>query len=598
VTALLLAALTAGPPAAGRPGTGLPPVHAADHALHISDEPACGAAGGIDGGRELQREVFGFLPYWTSPSYLQYDLISILGCFSVDMGASGTITAWHGFPSAFSGPVSSVHSAGGIAVVTVVNFSSSQIHSILTTSRNTALATMVGLLDSSPVDGICIDFEGVSASDRDNLTLFVEDLRAAMDAAHPGSHLSICTPAVDWSGSFDYDELAGICDALFMMCYAFSGSWSDEAGPNCPLTGWGASPESASNMAWCLGDYVIYAPEVHEKLIVGIPYYGHEWDTEGSSPHSGVSGSCSTLLYTTLASRSQTYGREWDTESLTPWYNYYDTNWNQGWYDDPESLGLKYGLVLGSGMQGVGIWALGYDGSRPELWDCLEDWLCVPPSDDGMVDNLEDRFLLHGPAQYWHFHGSGQLWSHFYTYTVSSGPSVNWASWTVSPPFQSGQFLLEAFVPQSCTATAFYEVTHGGSTDVVAVDQAAHASQWVSLGAYSMAGGLSVTLGDSSDASGMRLGFDAVRYSEVTGIAEEERPLPSLLSVQANPASSFEIAVGAPGVLEVLDQAGRVVFRTDAAAGTVVWPDREMPQGVYHAVLSTSPVSLRLLLLR
>ena len=43
----------------------------------------------------------------------------------------------------------------------------------------------------------------------------------------------------------------------------------------------------------------------------------------------------------------------------------------QGWYDDSLSLSLKYDFAINNNLLGVGIWALGYDGTNPELWDLL-----------------------------------------------------------------------------------------------------------------------------------------------------------------------------------------------------------------------------------
>ncbi len=591
MTALLLLALASGPgPSAQDPGQGLPSMHMIESASHPGT-PDLGGVTGCSSGRALQAEVFGFLPYWTSSAWLQYDLISVLACFSIDMGPTGTITNWHGFPSAFSGPVSGIHSAGGKAVVTVVNFSSSQIHSILTTYRSTALQTMVNAVTSTDMDGVCIDFENVAAADRDSLTTFMEDLRTALDQQAPGSHLSLCTPAVDWSGAFDYDLLAETCDALFMMCYPFHGSWSTVAGPCCPLTGWGSTPESPANMVWTLGDYVIHAPEVHEKLVVGLPYYGFEWDTADQYPHSGVTGSCATLFYSTLAGRAETYGRLWDGESLTPWYAYYLENWNQGWFDDPESLGLKYSLILGSGLQGAGIWALGYDSSRPELWDCLEDWFVTPPPADDMTDNLEALFTLHGPSQYWHHHGTGQLWSHFYTYSVASGPDVNWAAWTFDLPDSTLSYHLEAWVPGLADAQAVYHISGSGWEDSVAVDQGAHAGQWVDLGGpWPASSGLTVTLGDRTGTSGQRLAFDCMRFTPASGVGGGVEPAPSL-TLSTCPAPSYLIgtpAVEAGSRLVILDISGRVVDSFELPPGTpaeVEWPRGERPAGVYCAVL-------------
>ena len=46
-------------------------------------------------------------------------------------------------------------------------------------------------------------------------------------------------------------------------------------------------------------------------------------------------------------------------------------SWRQLWYDDVDAFGAKVGFALGKGLRGVGIWALGYQGMRPELWSVL-----------------------------------------------------------------------------------------------------------------------------------------------------------------------------------------------------------------------------------
>ncbi len=609
VLAVMLLGIGPGDGSTPRALQGLPQFHEMDS--HGRSDPA-GAlpVTGVDAGRTPGPVVFGFLPYWIGASTLRYDLISVLACFSIEMGPAGGITSWHGFPSAFQAPVDGVHAAGGRAVVTVTCFSGSGIHSILTTGRSTALATLSDVLEDTDVDGICLDFEGVYAADADTLVSFVQDLRAAMEQVYPGSHLSICTPAVDWSGAFDYDLLAAECDALFMMCYPFHGSWSEEAGPCCPLTGWGSGPESPSNMAWTIGDYVIYAPEVHEKLVIGLPWYGFEWETEDGSPHSAATGSCSTLIYSTLASRAETYGRLWDDESLTPWYGYLETGWNQGWYDDEESIGLKFGLILGSGLQGAGIWALGYDGSRPELWDCIEDWFCNPLQPDFITDNLEAAFTLHGPAGGWHYSGTGQFYSHFYTYSVQSGPDQNWAEWLFDLPDSSATGTLDAWVPEGSGASASYRIEHGGLVDTVVVDQSVFQGQWISLGGpYQASGGLSVILGDCTGSAGDRIGFDAVRFTPQGGTVPEDPAGGHLFLTGANPAPGFAIGARASqgdARLLVVDCAGRVVFERDLPPGQsslTWWPEEETaPTGIYRAVLLSDgralPGVLSLVLLR
>jgi spore germination protein YaaH len=502
---IIVIALTAGPiNRVPQDAVQYPSVHQA--AVEEHQDQLCGNVTTIDtsGDSQLLGTVFGFLPYWVNQAWLQYDLISVLAVFSVDMGSSGTITNSHGFPAVFQTAMDQAHGAGATVVVTVTNFSGSGIHSILTTGSSTAIATISDLVGSTSADGVCIDFENVQSSDAVNLVTFMEDLRAAL----PDAHISICTPVVDWSGAFNYSELALSCDALMMMCYAFAGSWSTVAGPNAPLTGWGSTPESSSNMAWALCDYVRYAPEVHEKLVVGLPYYGHQWATPTQYPHSSGTG-CSTMFYTTLADRADAYGSIWDDESLTPYYAFNSGGWNQGWYDDPESLGLKYDMVRMAGMQGIGIWALGYDGSRTELWDQLEASFCSPLENDMMTDNLEDLCILHGPSSYWHpYTEDGEYHTYFYTGSISSGPDINWVQWNFDLPDSSSSYFLDVYIPPSGQADVTYHILHGGE-DSVSVNQAAFQGQWVSLGGpFNASDGLEVRAGDCTGASGERIVVD------------------------------------------------------------------------------------------
>ncbi|MCK5037360.1 MAG: hypothetical protein KAS73_15790 [Candidatus Sabulitectum sp.] len=530
------------------------------------------------GDSELYGTVFGFLPYWVNQAWLHYDLISVLAVFSVDMGAGGTITNSHGFPATFATAMDQAHANGAEVVVTVTNFSGSSIHSILTTGRFTAIATIEDLVNSTVVDGVCIDFENVQSADSDSLVTFMEDLRTAL----PYAHISICTPVVDWSGAFNYSELAQSCDALMMMCYAFSGSWSTVAGPNAPLVGWGSSPESSSNMAWALCDYIRYAPDVHEKLVVGLPYYGHQWETVGSSTHSPASN-CSTLFYTTMADRADAYGALWDEESLTPWYRFYSSGWNQGWYDDDESLGLKYDMVTMAGIQGIGIWALGYDGERTELWDELEESFGEPVVNDMITDNLENCFQLHGPGSYWHpYTESGQYHTFFYTGSISSGPDVNWAQWFFQLPDSTASYYLESYIPSTGTASVTYHILQGSEEDSVTVDQSAFSEQWVSLGGpYYSANGLSVTVGDNTGTAGQRIVVDAVRFSESTGIEQFSNDTPLQFTVSASPAASFTVSSPYGGHIRIIDVCGRVVTENNLQPGAWwTWND-STPSGVY-----------------
>jgi S-layer homology domain len=89
-----------------------------------------------------------------------------------------------------------------------------------------------------------------------------------------------------------------------------------------------------------------------------------------------------------------------------PWYRYssatYGT-WVQGYYDDAQSLEVKYNLVKARDLRGVGIWHLLMDGSRDELWNRLASEFQVLPFTDisgspfvNEIVWLADRGLMTG----------------------------------------------------------------------------------------------------------------------------------------------------------------------------------------------------------
>ena len=49
------------------------------------------------------------------------------------------------------------------------------------------------------------------------------------------------------------------------------------------------------------------------------------------------------------------------------------TPWRQLYLDDATAIRAKYDIVNRYGLRGAGIWALGYDGTRPELWAAIKD---------------------------------------------------------------------------------------------------------------------------------------------------------------------------------------------------------------------------------
>jgi len=350
------------------------------------------------------KTVFGYLPYWESSANLRYDLLTHIACFSVGANADGSISNTHAWP--WTTLINTAHANGVKVILVATQFDGPTLLTLITnpTNKNNFFVNIKNQMLAGNADGINIDFEDTGTW-RSYINGFMADLTAYMHAQVPGCEVTFAGPVVNY-GSWNLPGLAASCDGIFIMGYAFWGSWSTTSGPNSPLTG---GTYNITNSILGASQYGPVTASNPEKLILGVPYYGGHWKTATSAPRSSVTdtqagqGWVSSTRFYNDEPNSATYGLQWETLSQTPWYYWNDgTNWHQVWFDNAQSLGLKYQLAQDHNLQGVGMWALNYDGTRPELWNELETRFkqCSPPDPvfgdvdrDGDID-LTDYYWL------------------------------------------------------------------------------------------------------------------------------------------------------------------------------------------------------------
>lgn len=322
------------------------------------------------------REVLGYYPYWVSGyQYMRWDLLTTFAFFSLDANGNGNFTNLHGWPA--TGMVDMAHANGVRVVVTLVCFASADITSILSSpsNRQNLIDNLLTQVVAGNADGVNVDFEGVASSQRDNLTTFMGQLTRAFHDSIPGSHITMATPAVDWRDAFDYDALADSCDGLMIMGYGYHWKGSPDTGPISPLTNWGTY-----NITWTVNDYLNKTGYDRDKIILGLPYYGYDWPCDGPDPGASTTANGTAKFYYTAEPTARIYGKLRETAALTPWYRYGDPNWQQCWYDDETSLGLKENHINDQDLAGMGIWALRYDGGHIALWNELEEHFGTVPN--------------------------------------------------------------------------------------------------------------------------------------------------------------------------------------------------------------------------
>jgi hypothetical protein len=378
-----------------QPDPNLAPAPAAPHgvtraAVSVQSSPHVAAGNG-----NLTREVFGFAPYWELGNWSEWqlNLLSTVAYFGVTLDGNGnpvqgSDAGWSGWNSGeLSSLVNAAHSTGDRVLLTVKAFDDASINGIVSNPANSqnAIDHTIALVQQRGLDGVNVDFEGTTSSSYPNIqtqyTAFVASMSQQMHQAVQGSEVSVATysGAASWDQGFmNIGELGKVVDSLFVMAYdmPFSNT-PGHASANAPLNGW------TYNDTTTVQQYISKAPA--SKVILGVGYYGYKWCTQDTGPNSAFlsnGNGCPAQGVDTYASMfddftcscTQNVQYHWDGTAASPWATWWSPSYNSNrelYYEDPSSIGAKYDLVNSYGIRGAGIWALGYDQGRGELWNVI-----------------------------------------------------------------------------------------------------------------------------------------------------------------------------------------------------------------------------------
>ncbi len=322
----------------------------------------------------LESTVFGFIwPKWDY-NKLRWDLLTDIAFFGPEIDSRGNWKNKAGWPD--KGLIDAARANGVAVSLSVMLFEGAPLNTLLSSPANRAncIANIVEAMmigdKKYEVDGVCIDFEGVRPGNKQDLVIFARELRAAL----PGKFITFCGPAKDWAGAYDYDAVVApdAGDAWVIMGYDYHGKWSNP-GPNAPLSA--SSQWGGVCIENTLADYTADGYGVTpDRVILIVPYYGQDWECSGPEKGAKKTGVVDLPIYKRIKNELLSkYERLWDESSQTPWIAYQSNGvWHQCWYDDAESLDLKYKMVKQFGIEGIGIFCLRYDGDNPELWEVIE----------------------------------------------------------------------------------------------------------------------------------------------------------------------------------------------------------------------------------
>lgn len=325
----------------------------------------------------MDKVVYGFHPYWQNgqESNYYFSLLTHIAYFSADVdAATGNFSSTHSWSTA---NVVTLAQQYGVKVhLSVVLFSSHSTLLASTSSKNNLIANIMTQINLRNADGCNIDFESISGSQATAYRDFLKQLGDTLKAHNKEFVVELF--AVDWNTVFPasfFSTLNSVVDYYFIMLYDYYYSGSTTAGPVAPLMN--TTSTSYRHVLRSIKAYTdVGAPA--SKLIAGFPSYGYDWPVVSEVRMASATASATSRTFSisknnyldTIAAGDKFR----DATFNVPWYRYQSGGtWRQVWYDDSLSWAQKFDSIKVKSVAGTGMWALGYDGTEPELWGALKN---------------------------------------------------------------------------------------------------------------------------------------------------------------------------------------------------------------------------------
>jgi spore germination protein len=204
---------------------------------------------------------------------------------------------------------------------------------------------IVELVREQDFAGIDIDYEDLTAADRDVFTGFVVRLADALHAE--GKTVSVDVFAKDSDAGYDqrnlaqdYAALGAAADQIRLMAYDWH--WQTS----------GPGPIAPADWVDRVLTYAVHEIPAH-KVLLGIPTYGYGWGPDG--------GELVSWLQAYAMSQERGVPVNWDQTAQSPWLAYTDDQGaeHEVWFENAYSIKAKLQLAQSYRIGGVFLWLVG-----------------------------------------------------------------------------------------------------------------------------------------------------------------------------------------------------------------------------------------------
>jgi chitinase len=248
------------------------------------------------------------------------------------------------------------------------------------TARQNFVTNVRNFLVQYGYDGVDIDWEIPNARDRSDCTTLMQELRNGLPSPWLVS-MAVPSDPRSWGQGFDIPSLAPLVDFMNVMTYDYYGTWSGATGHVSPIFQSPADPSQVGSVKTSMDLYANQYAVPREKLNIGTPFYGYEWDGTdqlwaGCSTCSASSPNYAPYIKQRVNQAGWT--RNMDDVAMAP----YLTNPNieslnvPGFitYDDESTTAMKTTYVMKNrGFGGMFMWELSgdYNGTSQTLLDAM-----------------------------------------------------------------------------------------------------------------------------------------------------------------------------------------------------------------------------------
>ena len=316
-------------------------------------------------------EIVGFLPYWliskADKDYSKY--ITTLTYFGLTIDRDGHIQKLvnsqeeePGWTTLKNNTFKRYNAKQSLLVISGDDGVIGDMIADPVTSAKNLVADVAPVMKQYGFTDLNLDIESfmeASESARQNFTTFVRAVKTGIGASVT---IDIIPISLVKQKLYDAKALGEIVDRVVLMTYDYHYSGSFTSGAVAPIGG--AGTKSEYDVETAVKEAVKAIPA--NKILLGIPLYGYQWETVNSAPESatipGGSSTASTRRIEEIMAACATCSAVMDPVAKQPYLVYPENDYfNQIYYENEASMKEKIALAQKYHLGGVALWALGYE---------------------------------------------------------------------------------------------------------------------------------------------------------------------------------------------------------------------------------------------